>query len=109
MDQVECISMWEPSLVNVWLRLRNGILQLREGVSYMGSIGTRVRLGYRLTKTERVRPRIESSDRHERIVDSRDVLGIHGPERDGIGFGISDHYVTGKDNHVTGNDNHDTG
>ena len=56
-----------------------------------------------------MRPRIESSDRHERIVnsrerivDSRDVLGIHGPERDGIGFGISDHYATGKSNHVTG-------
>ena len=53
-----------------------------------------------------MRPRIESSDRHERIVNSRDVLGIHGPERDGIGFGISDHYVTGKSNHVTGKDNH---
>ena len=54
-----------------------------------------------------MRPRIESSDRHERIVHSRDVLGIHGPERDGIGFEISDHYVTGKDNHVTGTDIHD--
>ena len=52
MDQVRCISLWELSLVKVWLRLRNGILQLREGVSYMDSIGTQIRLGYRITKTE---------------------------------------------------------
>ena len=44
--------MRELSLVKVWLRLRNGILQLREGVSYMGSIDTQVWLEYQLVKAQ---------------------------------------------------------
>ena len=51
-DQVRCISMRELSLVKVWLRLRNGILQLREGKSYMGSIDTQVWLEYQLVKAQ---------------------------------------------------------